>query len=236
MALRTQMVAALESAVTAASRHADEFADVNAVLLRHTAMLSRFLGWLKLQKATAVGDKEQSPEVSLMRCNYAAREAEEFGRRLALLLRAAQAFTALMGGSGGTMGRHQRLSKVVRMARLARPDGLGGDVEEQCKQIHDVWRRSVRKLDAIVCSIHMRGVSFVDVAQGESWGNNYAVMMAAANATRGTTGRSSAKLNAFTAVAVSTATSSLESAVQACREEEEALLGVEGCLTAGNTH
>lgn len=223
MALRTQMVAALESAVSAAARHADECAQVNAVLLKHTSMLSRLLGWLKLQKST-IKSKKPGPlsDADLKRNHFAERESEEFGRRLALLLRAAQAFTTLMGGSGGTMGRHQRLSKVVRMARLARPDTFGGAVEQQCKQINDIWRQAVLKLDAIVCSIHMRGVAFVDVTRGTKWCANHAALMAAAGAGeagRTPAGQSSAKLSAFTAIAVSSATSSLESGEVACFEE-----------------
>eukprot|EP00928_Gymnodinium_smaydae_P080208 TRINITY_DN63958_c0_g1_i1.p1 TRINITY_DN63958_c0_g1~~TRINITY_DN63958_c0_g1_i1.p1 ORF type:complete len:350 (+),score=68.37 TRINITY_DN63958_c0_g1_i1:68-1117(+) len=169
IALRTQMVSALESAVGAAARHADECARANAALQRHAGKLSRFLAWLKLQrpallKMQATGAKPD--DAMLQQHRFACQEMEEFGRRLALLLRTSQTLAALLGGTNGTMARHKRLYKVVRLARLAQPEAWANNMQAQCEEIHDVWRYAVRKLDAIVCSVRMRGVAFVDMACG----------------------------------------------------------------------
>eukprot|EP00971_Amphidinium_carterae_P236982 4703232-Amphidinium_carterae.4 len=78
------------------------------------------------------------------------------------------------------------VTEVVRLAQLARPDGLGSGVEEdmicaqskpgclvhqltcfpilahaevlshECDRIHEAWTHAARRLDAVVCSLHMR--------------------------------------------------------------------------------
>mmetsp|Transcript_35718 Transcript_35718/g.81941 ORF Transcript_35718/g.81941 Transcript_35718/m.81941 type:complete len:342 (+) Transcript_35718:67-1092(+) len=169
MALRSQMVAALERAVAAAAQHAEKCAEVNATLLNQAHQLSRLLSWLKLQhrlyRQEVNGTQKQHAAIRLESCRL---EALELRHRLSFLLRASETFVTLVAGCGGAFERHQRLIKVVRLAQLARPDGLGSGVEEECDRIHEAWTHAARRLDAVVCSLHMRCEVFAQVALG--WG------------------------------------------------------------------
>jgi hypothetical protein len=230
MALRTQMVDALERAIKAAATHADECVHINTRLFRAVAMLSHFLNWIKLQqtivsKTSTVG---LPAHVVARRCHFIEREIAEFERRLGLLLKSAETFVGLVGGCGGTFSRHQRLAKVVRMVRAARPDGslLCTEVEERCESILDSWRRMARKLDAIVYSLHLRSESFIEVLEslcqpGHCEAASSMLRCAGPKPWRQTGDAeqpSVAKLSVLTAIAASMVTSSAASSASTCNE------------------
>lgn len=223
--LRKQTVVALERAVNAAARHAEECLHVNAVLLKHASMLSHFFSWLKVQlmstSCSASGAVLSDDE--LRRRHFVIKEAIEFHRRLLWLVQVAENF-ATLGGCGGALGRHQRLALVVHVARLTLPDGLGADVEERCEALNDRWRQATRKLDAIVYSLHVRDDAFVDMIRKQASQSLAAlVSVVPASLSRRSSrpqesdGQSSiAKLSILTAIATSTIASMSGSSLVAC--------------------
>mmetsp|Transcript_44390 Transcript_44390/g.105138 ORF Transcript_44390/g.105138 Transcript_44390/m.105138 type:complete len:348 (-) Transcript_44390:125-1168(-) len=245
MALRSQIVAALERAVSAASQHADKCAEVNAVLLNQANHLSRLLSWLKLQRRRylqeSCGTAPQQIHAS-MRLESCRQESMELKQRLALLLRASSTFVTLVAGCGGAVERHQRLVKVLRLAQLARRNGLGSGVEEECDRIHDAWMHAARKLDAVVCSLHMRCEAFAQVAH--AWGFHEMGAASCLDTVASTDKRrrgsqqlfasgsepSVAKLSVLNAIASSTAQSSANAAAadECCIRQDGSDLGI-GC-------
>merc|ERR1711879_841619 len=106
------------------------------------------------------------------------------------LLQCAETFVTLVEGCGGTLGRHQRLAQVVRVARMVGPDVLSITIEERCKKIHDQWREAAKKLGMIMYSLQMREEAFMEIACSQNLGADQSasstVMMAATVPARST--------------------------------------------------